>query len=436
MLFVHVKGNRVNMKENLLSKWQVRFFTIWTGQTLSLVSSELVQFALVWWLIETTESATVLSVATMIALLPRAILSPFAGALVDRWNRRVVMIVADSVIALSLVWLVFCFSTKVQIWHIYVIILVRAIGGVFHMPAMLASTSLMMPKKYLSRVAGMNQMMHGIVMVVVPPLGALLLGIMSFRDIIALDIVGAMLAIAPLFFIHIPQPQRDTAFPGAKLVWGDVCQGLHYIQNWRGAVGMLTISTLINFIMHPAFQLIAILVVSQFGGEEIEFGWMAAALGAGFVAGGLVLSVWGGFRRQMQTSLMGIVGAGLAILIVGLAPQTAFLMALGAIFMAGFMMPMCMGPIQALVQSTVDPSMQGRIFTIMSSASTLISPLSLGIAGPLFDVLGPQAWYAWGGIAAVLIGLIGLSTPTILNLGAPQPVERDISRKKIPEGSL
>lgn len=425
------------MKENLLSKWQVRFFTIWTGQALSLVSSELVQFALVWWLIETTESATVLSVATMIALLPRAILSPFAGALVDRWNRRVVMIVADSVIALSLVWLVFCFSTdKVQIWHIYVIILVRAIGGAFHMPAMLASTSLMMPKKYLSRVAGMNQMMHGIVMVVVPPLGALLLGIMSFRDIIALDIAGAMLAIVPLFFIHIPQPQRDTAFPSTKSVWGDVRQGLHYIQNWRGAVGMLTISTLINFIMRPAFQLIAILVVSQFGGEEIEFGWMAAALGAGFVAGGLVLSVWGGFRRQMQTSLIGIVGAGLAILIVGLAPQTAFLMALGAIFMAGFMMPMCMGPIQALVQSTVDPSMQGRIFTIMSSASTLISPLSLGIAGPLFDVQGPQVWYTWGGIAAVLIGLTGLSTPTILNLGAPQPVERDISRKKIPEVSL
>ncbi len=413
------------MKENLLSRWQVRFFTVWTGQALSLVSSELVQFALVWWLIETTESATVLSVATMIALLPRAIMSPFAGALVDRWNRRVVMIVADSVIALSLGWLVFCFATdQVQVWHIYVVILLRAIGGAFHMPAMLASTSLMMPKKHLSRIAGMNQMMHGIVMVVVPPLGALLLGVLSFGAIIALDIAGAMLAIIPLILISIPQPECDTAFPSTESVWGDVCQGLQYIQNWRGAVGMLTISTLINFIMRPAFQLIAVLVVSQFGGAEIEFGWMAAALGAGFVAGGLALSVWGGFRRKMLTSLMGIVGAGLAILVVGLAPQTAFTLALGAIFMAGFMMPMCMGPIQALVQSAVDPSMQGRIFTIMSSASTLISPLSLVIAGPLFDALGPQVWYMWGGIAAVLIGLAGLGTSTILNLGAPQVVER------------
>ena len=242
-----------------------------------------------------------------------------------------------------------------------------------------------------------------------------------------------MLAIVPLFFIHIPQPQRDTTLPSAKSVWSDVCQGLRYIRNWRGAVGMLTISTLVNFIMRPAFQLMAILVVSQFGGEEIEFGWMAAALGAGFMAGGLVLSVWGGFRRQMQTSSMGIVGAGLAILIVGLAPQTAFILAIGAIFMAGFMMPMCMGPIQALVQSTVDPSMQGRVFTIMSSASTLISPLSLGIAGPLFDTMGPQVWYTWGGIAAVLIGLKGFSTAKTLNLGPPQFEYREMIGEKSQE---
>lgn len=425
------------MNEKSLSKWQIRFFIIWTGQALSLVSSELVQFALIWWLIRTTESATALSVAMMIALLPRAILSPFMGALVDRWNRRVVMIVSDSVIALGLIWLVFCFSTdKVQIWHIHIIILLRAIGGSFHMPAMLASTSLMMPKRYLPRVAGMNQMMSGIVMVVVPPLGAVLINAISFRDIIALDIAGAMLAIVPLLFVHIPQPQPVTTCPGTKSIWNDVCEGLRYIQNWPGAVGMLTISTLINFIVRPAFQLLAVLVIIRFGGEEIEFGWMAATLGAGFMVGGLVLSVWGGFRRQMQTSLMGIIGAGLAILIVGLAQQTAFLLALGAIFMAGFMMPMCMGPIQALVQSTVDPSMQGRVFTIMSSASTLISPLSLGIAGPLFDKLGPQVWYTWGGIAAVLIGLTGLFSPTILNLGAPQHVERDISKKKILEISL
>ena len=421
------------MKETLSPHWRCRFFSIWIGQTLSLISSELVQFALVWWLIETTGSAIVLSVATMIALLPKALLSPFAGALVDRWNRRLVLIISDSAIALALVWLYYCFAAgQIQTWQVYVVILVRAIGGIFHMPAMLASTSQLVPKKFLPRIAGLNQMMQGIVMVVVPPLGALLLGLMAFRYIVALDIAGAFLAVAPLLFISIPLPQDESALISTKSVWRDVHQGLRYIRNWHGAVGMLTISTLINFIMRPSFQLMAILVLGWFGGTEIEFGWMAAALGAGYMAGGLVLSVWGGFRRHMQTSAMGIVGAGLAILTVGLAPQTAFFLALGAIFAAGFMMPICSGPIQALVQSSVPPNMQGRVFAIMSSASTLISPLSVGIAGPFFDAFGPQVWYTWGGITAVVIGLIGLATPAIVNLGAPQSDRTEILGKESP----
>jgi len=421
------------MKETLSPHWRCRFFSIWIGQTLSLISSELVQFALVWWLIETTGSAIVLSVATMIALLPKALLSPFAGALVDRWNRRLVLIISDSAIALALVWLYYCFvAGQIQTWQVYVVILVRAIGGIFHMPAMLASTSQLVPKKFLPRIAGLNQMMQGIVMVVVPPLGALLLGLMAFRYIVALDIAGAFLAVAPLLFISIPLPQDESALPTTKSVWRDVHQGLRYIGNWHGAVGMLTISTLINFIMRPSFQLMAILVLGWFGGTEIEFGWMAAALGAGFMAGGLVLSIWGGFRRHMQTSAMGIVGAGLAILTVGLVPQTAFFLALGAIFAAGFMMPLCSGPIQALVQSSVPPNMQGRVFAIMSSASTLISPLSVGIAGPFFDAFGPQVWYTWGGITAVVIGLIGLATPAIVNLGAPQSDRTEILGKESP----
>ena len=421
------------MKETLSPHWRCRFFSIWIGQTLSLISSELVQFALVWWLIETTGSAIVLSVATMIALLPKALLSPFAGALVDRWNRRLVLIISDSAIALALVWLYYCFvAGQIQTWQVYVVILVRAIGGIFHMPAMLASTSQLVPKKFLPRIAGLNQMMQGIVMVVVPPLGALLLGLMAFRYIVALDIAGAFLAVAPLLFISIPLPKDESALPTTKSVWRDVHQGLRYIGNWHGAVGMLTISTLINFIMRPSFQLMAILVLGWFGGTEIEFGWMAAALGAGFMAGGLVLSIWGGFRRHMQTSAMGIVGAGLAILTVGLVPQTAFFLALGAIFAAGFMMPLCSGPIQALVQSSVPPNMQGRVFAIMSSASTLISPLSVGIAGPFFDAFGPQVWYTWGGITAVVIGLIGLATPAIVNLGAPQSDGTELRGKESP----
>jgi len=116
-------------------KWQVPFFTIWTGQALSLVGSRVAQFALVWYLTKTTGSATVLATASLVALLPGIFLGPFVGALIDRWNRRIVMLVADSVIALAILWLAYLFwIDALQIWHIYVIMLVRAVGGVFHQP--------------------------------------------------------------------------------------------------------------------------------------------------------------------------------------------------------------------------------------------------------------------------------------------------------------
>jgi len=263
-------------------------------------------------------------------------------------------------------------------------------------------------------------MINGIVMIVGPPLGALLINLMSINNILLIDIGGAILAVTPLLFILIPKQLNKTAPTNANSIWKNIQEGFRYIKQWHGAVEVLTISTLINFIMRPAFSLIAILVLNQFEGSEVEFGFMGAAIGAGFFLGGMVLSFWGGFSRKMQTSLTAIIGAGLALFVVGIAPTSGIILGLGAIFTAGFMMPLCMGPIEALIQSSVDPSMQGRIFSIMNSASTLISPFSLAIAGLIFDSLGPQIWYLYGGISAVIIGIIGFTQQKIINFGCSQ----------------
>jgi DHA3 family macrolide efflux protein-like MFS transporter len=140
------------------SRSMTSFFVIWTGQAFSLVGSQLVQFALVWWLTKTTGSATVLAFATMMALLPQIVLGPFAGALVDRWDRRRVLMVADGGIALATLLLAALYALGlVQVWHIYALMLVRAAGSAFHWPAMQASTTLLVPEKHLSRIAGLNQ---------------------------------------------------------------------------------------------------------------------------------------------------------------------------------------------------------------------------------------------------------------------------------------
>jgi DHA3 family macrolide efflux protein-like MFS transporter len=155
--------------------WARRFFTIWTGQAFSLFGSQLVQFALVWWLTISTGSATVLATATLMAMLPQVLFSPFTGALVDRWNRRAIMLAADSVIALATLLLAALFASgAIQVWRLYAIMFIRSVGGAFHWPAMQASTTLMVPKDQLTRVAGMNQTLYGVMGIVAPPIGALL----------------------------------------------------------------------------------------------------------------------------------------------------------------------------------------------------------------------------------------------------------------------
>jgi DHA3 family macrolide efflux protein-like MFS transporter len=196
------------------SRWQIPFFTVWTGQAISLIGSRLVQFALVWWLTETTGSATVLATATLVAILPGVILGPFAGALVDRWSRRRVMIVADAFVALVTAWLAYLsFTGALSVWHVYVAMLARGLGGAFHWLAMQASTSLMVPKEHLSRVAGLNHTMQGALNIIAPPLGAILLSLIPFYGIMGIDLVTAILAITPLFFVAIPQPPRAAHQP-------------------------------------------------------------------------------------------------------------------------------------------------------------------------------------------------------------------------------
>lgn len=403
------------------TRWQIPFFSVWTGQAISLIGSRLAQFALVWWLTETTGSATVLAMATLVAILPSVILGPFAGALVDRWSRRRVMIVADSLIAAVSAWLAYLFWTgSMSIWHVYVAMLLREIGTAFHWPAMQASTSLMVPKEHLSRVAGLNQTMQGALNIVSPPLGALLLSLLPLHAIMGIDVGTAIIAISPLFFVVIPQPVRaERASGGAERegsVWDDMLVGLRYVRGWPGLMAVMIMAMIINFVVNPAFSLMPLLVTDHFRGGALELGWLQSSWGIGMLLGGLLLSIWGGFRRRVYTSLMGLVLSGVGIAGIGLASQDGLVVAAAAIFVAGFMNPLVNGPLFAILQATVKPEMQGRVFTLAGSLSAAMMPLSLAIAGPLSDVIGVRPWYVAGGIIFALIGLAGFFMPVIVQI--------------------
>jgi DHA3 family macrolide efflux protein-like MFS transporter len=402
------------------SGWKIRFFTIWTGQAFSLIGSKVVQFALVWWLTESTGSATVLATASLVALIPEVVLGPIAGACVDRWNRRLVMIVADGLIALASLWLAYMFWTgAMQVWHVYVVMFLRSAAGGFHWPAMQASTSLMVPNKHLTRVAGLNQTMNGALSIAGPPLGALLLVALPLYGVMLVDVGTALLAMGPLLVVTIPQPNRGSRSAGdteKPSIWTDVGEGLRYIRAWPGLMALIGSVMVLKIALTPAFSLLPLLVNQHFHGDAAQFSLLESIAGFGILAGGLLLSVWGGFRRRIFTTLMGgiILGGGLVVL--GLAPGDLFWMALAGIFVVGLMIPLVDGPIMAILQGTVEPAMQGRVFTIMGSLIWLTSPFSLALAGPVSDRLGLQVWFVAAGVLCAVVGLSGFFVPVIANI--------------------
>jgi MFS transporter, DHA3 family, macrolide efflux protein len=417
----------MDAQNELRPNWQIRFFAIWAGQALSLAGSHLAQFALVWWLTATTGSATVLATATLVAILPGVILGPFAGALVDRWDRRRLMIAADGFVALVAAWLVYlAWADSLAVWHIYVAMLARAVGGAFHWPAMQASTSLMVPGQHLSRIAGLNQTLQGALNVTAPPLGAILLSLLPLSGILSIDVITAFLAITPLLAVTIPQP-RKAAPPGAGTpapsLLADMRSGLRYMWAWPGLIAILLLAMVINFVVNPAFSLMPLLVTDHFRGGALQLGWLQSGWGVGMLLGGLLLSVWGGFRRRVYTSLTALLVSGISITAIGLAPGDGLPFAVGAIVVAGLMNPLVNGPFLAVLQAAVAPEMQGRVFTLVGSLTSAMMPLSLAIAGPVADQVGVRAWYLAGGAVFALLGALSFFVPAIVHLEEGRPTQ-------------
>ena len=406
-------------ERRLGASWRIRFFSIWTGQQFSLVGSRVAQFALVWWLVDLTGSATVLATASMVALVPEILLGPLAGAYVDRWSRRATMIAADGLIALASLGLAYLFWAGVmRVWQIYAIMVVRAVGGSLHWPAMQASTSLMVPGEQLTRVAGLNQTMNGVLSIIAPPLGALLLAALPPHGVMLMDVGTALLAIVPLCFIRVPQPSRNIPVEGAVAsgIWEDLREGLRYIGDWPGLMALIGGAMIVKVALTPAFSLLPLLVRQHFGGGAAELSVFEAVAGLGIVAGGLVLGAWGGFRRRIYTTLMGMGLAGIGFVVLGLTPGSWMWLGLVSVFVAGLMIPLVDGPIMAILQSTVSPELQGRVFMLMGSLLSLTSPFGLAVAGPISDWLGLSIWYVIAGVLCAGMGVAGFLIPAIAGI--------------------
>jgi DHA3 family macrolide efflux protein-like MFS transporter len=402
-------------------RWFMPFAAFWVSQALSLFGSRLASFALVWHLARTTDSASVLATAALAAFLPQVILGPAAGAIVDRASRRLVLIAADAGIAAATLGLAGLFLAGIaQPWHLYLLMFLRAAGGGFHAPAMLAATALMVPDRHLDRVQGANQALEGAQNIAAAPLAAVLLGVLPLAGILFVDILTALAAVGVLLRLRIPRPGRPSG-PGRPASFlgttrKDVIEGIRYVRGWTGLAALLAAAVCFNALLQPALMLLPILVRRSLDGSALSLGGIEAAFGAGILAGGAGLGFWGGFRRRVWTIVLGLAGLGACLLAAGLHPEMNALWIGFCLFGCGAMMALIHGALFAVIQSRVAPEMQGRVMAITLSAVGVAVPLGLALAGPLAERLGPECWFAAAGIVCLGMAAAAAGSPAVRRL--------------------
>ena len=393
--------------------WQPRFWTIWLGQAFSLIGSSLTQFVLVWWITQTTNSATALATAGIAGLLPQAVLSPIGGAVADRYSRRLIMIVADAITALCMIVLVILFaSDSIQLWHVYTLMAVRSSMQAFQTPANAASAAMLVPKDWLPRVAGMNQTLMGVMTIAAAPLGALALAWMPLERALLIDVATALLGVVPLFFYAIPQVRNVN--PNASLL-ADIREGLRFVRGNAGLVKLYGLLALVILTVFPTFSLLPLLVKTHFKGGINEVALLEGLSGIGMILGGVLISVWPPRNKILMLLISFAVSCG-TVALTALAPGNMLWLAVAWWVLSGVSFSTGQAPMTAILQIVVPNQMQGRTTALMNTIMGFAGPIGLAIAGPLGQSFGVRSVFIWGGALSALVCALGLFSRDLMGI--------------------
>ena len=334
------------------------------------------------------------------------------------------MIVSDALVAAAMAGLACLFWTGfIEIWHIYAVNFLTSVGRAFQNLAMVTSTPMMVPERHLARIQGTNQTLHGVLSMGGPLLGALALAAFEMHIILAIDVLTAALAIGPLIFILIPQPERVEVEQTSQefWIWADLREGLRYLWRWPGLRYLLLIAAVLNFFGNTMLTISPLLITDHFNGGATELGWFNSAWGVGIVLGGIVVGVWGGFRRRIMTTIFGWIVYGIGTVCVGIAPVDSLAFAIAGITLSGVGSSLINAPLRALLQANVNPHVQGRVFGAFESLTQSTTMFGLIVIGPVTDVFGPQPWFLAGGLLTLFLGISARMIPSVVSIEDKEP---------------
>lgn len=398
-----------------MNNWKKVFAVIWTGQFLSILTSTIVNFAVILWISIETDSAEMLAWAAIAALLPQAVLGPVSGVFIDRWNRKRVMMFADSFIASCTLILAILFWLDIaKMWHIFILLALRSVGSSFHMPAMQASVPLLAPTEQLTRIAGINQIISSIANIAGPALGALFITLWDMQYVLLLDVLGAALAVISLLFVHIPNPEKTEE--KVKNVLHEMKEGAMTVLKNRGLSWIFLFSIIVTFFMMPISVLFPLMTLRHFNGDAfqvslIEVLWSVGALAGGAVMGAKIYKI----NRVILVNSMYIL-LGLTFLFSGLLSHNGFIFFAILTAIGGISGAVYNSAFTAIVQTNIEPTALGRVFSMFFTMSLIPSLLVLIGIGFFADNLGITTSFVICGAIIVLIGIIAFMTPSAMHV--------------------
>lgn len=382
------------------------YMVFWSGQLFSLLGSMVVHFIITWWIQEKTNNPFFLALSSLMYFLPMIIATPIAGVLSDRINRKKIILVVDSLQAVATFILIMLFLIDfTEIWIIFVFLAIRSIFQGFHQPTVRSVLPLMVPKDKLSRINGINFLFLGLVQLIGPALGATLSLFLTFYQILWIDIITFFIALIPLLLIQIPSVERkeSSTLKDEQSFFNDFKEGLGLLRTVPVLLTIIILAMFLNFLIQPLGVLLPYYVDTIHGGSISEYAIVSVSMNAGMISGAIVTTMKKKWKHKILTTFIGVVILFLGYAYMALVPTGSFIMMILGLFIMGITLPIINTIFQTIEQTIVPPDKIGRVMSIDSTLSMMITPLGVILTGILSVSLGVTNLFLYCGIIGVSI---------------------------------
>lgn len=413
------------------------YLQFFSGQMISLLGSSIVSFTIVWYITIAYNNPIYLSVAYFCSVGIQVLVQPLGGVFADRFNRKKVIFVADTLVAIGTLFyiLLFSFESKIDkmllLYILLGIICFRAFVTSFQWPATAAIIPLMVPKEQLSRLNGIRHISYGTINIIGPALGAVLYAIWPLNTIILIDTVTYVIALVPLFLLKIPKftkPEEEKSKQKTKSSFvTEFKEGVNFLRITKGLFALFLIATFINFFEQPLWTLRPIFIESFHLGSETDLAWIIALGQVGMFVSGTVMILKKTWKSKTRILMIALYVQIAGYLISSLAPKgEIWVMCLGALIM-GFTFPFTNTMLNTISQILIPPDMQGRVSSILSTMCMAFTPIGIIISGPLANIIGYIPLFVGG----IILGAISITSIWLLSkMRQIDPIVENLEEKE------